>query len=67
MKNSDETPAKPVINPSDPRIKEALKEAIHEWLDEQFVAFGKFSLYGLIAAAFAGLVYLAVSGLGYHR
>ena len=55
------------INTSDPNIKQALKEAIREWLDDQFATFGKFTLYGILSAAFAGLIYMAITGLGYHR
>jgi len=38
--------------------KEAIKEALEEWLDKQFTAFGKWSLKGLVAFALAALVYL---------
>lgn len=52
----------------DPKLqKEAMKEALHEWLTEQFAAFGRWTFYGLMAAAFAGLVYLALTGAGWHK
>lgn len=51
----------------DPAIKEALKEAITEWLNDKFIMLGKWTLGGLAAAAFAGLVYLAILGLGWHK
>lgn len=43
--------------------KEIVKEAIREWLDEKYLAFGKWSLNGLLAAvlAFVGY-YLATHG-----
>jgi len=38
--------------------KQAIKEALEEWLDKQFTAFGKWSLKGIVALGLAGLVYL---------
>lgn len=55
------------FDPHDPAIKEALKEAITEWLNDKFIMLGKWTLGGLAAAAFAGLVYLAILGLGWHK
>lgn len=52
--NSDET-------------KEALKEALHEWLDEKYAAFGRWSLHGLLAAALVGCMWLVVVGNGWHK
>lgn len=47
--------------------KDAVKEALREWLDDQFATFGRWTFYGLMAAAFAGLVYLALVGAGWHK
>lgn len=47
--------------------KEAVKEALKEWLDEAFAAFGRYTFYGLMAAAFAGLVFLALKGQGWSK
>jgi hypothetical protein len=47
--------------------KEAVKEALKEWLNEQFASFGKWTFMGLLAAAFVGLVYLALTGQGWHK
>lgn len=47
--------------------KQAVKEAIKEWLNEQFAAFGKWSFVALLSTAFAGLVYLALIGAGWHK
>lgn len=47
--------------------KEALKEGIKEWMNEQFAMFGKFTLGGLLIAAFVGLVYLSMIGAGWHK
>lgn len=52
----------------DPKVqKEAVKEALKEWLNEQFASFGKWTFMGLLSAAFAGLVYLALTGMGWHK
>ncbi|MDY7537689.1 hypothetical protein QN372_00870 [Undibacterium sp. RTI2.1] len=47
--------------------KEAIKEALQEWLDKQFAIFGKWTIAGLVALAFAGLVYIALIGQGWHK
>ena len=47
--------------------KEALKEALHEWLDEKFAAFGKWTLAGLMSATFTGLAYLFLTAQGWHK
>lgn len=52
----------------DPELqKQAVKEAIREWLNDQFAAFGKWTFYGLMSAAFVGIVYLALTGAGWHK
>lgn len=47
--------------------KEAIKEALREWLNEQYAAFGRWALHSLLAAAFAGCVYLALIGVGWKK
>lgn len=42
--------------------KNIVKEAINEWLDRQFATFGRWTFYGLLSAALAGLIYLALIG-----
>ena len=37
--------------------KEALKEALNEWLDKQWATFGKWTFGGLLSIALAGLAY----------
>ena len=37
--------------------KAIVKEAIREWLDEKYSAFGKWTFHGLLAAALCALVY----------
>jgi hypothetical protein len=52
----------------DPNVqKEAVKEALKEWLNDQFAAFGKWTFTGLIASAFAGLMYLWLAGHGWVK
>jgi hypothetical protein len=47
--------------------KEAIKEAISEWLESKFAQLGKWTFGGLMAAAFAGAVYLALKGQGWSK
>ena len=47
--------------------KKAIKEAINEWLNEKFAEFGRWTFYGMAAAAFAGAVYLALRGQGWSK
>lgn len=48
-------------------FREAVKEGIQEWLDKQFAAFGRWTFYGLLSLATGGLVYLALTGLGWKK
>jgi hypothetical protein len=45
--------------------KQAIKEAISEWLDKQFIALGKWTLKGLSAMGLAALVYLWAASHGW--
>ena len=56
----------PDFDPTNDEIKKAMKEGLKEWLNEQYAAFGRWTLHGLIALALAGLVYLALTGAGFH-
>jgi uncharacterized membrane protein YraQ (UPF0718 family) len=47
--------------------KEAVKEALKEWLDEQFIAFGKWSAFGIVAIFFAGLAYIWFKSQGWTK
>jgi hypothetical protein len=47
--------------------KELIKEAITEWLDGKFTTFGYWVAGALLAAAFAGVVYLALIGQGWKK
>lgn len=48
-------------------MKKAMKQAIKEWLDEQFAKFGRWSFYGLAAMGLAALVYFILSLNGWHK
>jgi len=37
-------------------FKEAVRESVREWLDDQFKAFGRWTAVGIAAAVFAALV-----------
>lgn len=47
-------------------LKEAMKEAMHEWLDEKYAAFGKWSLHGLLAALLGAIVFL-IGWIQWHK
>ena len=47
--------------------KEIVKEALKEWLNEQFAAFGKWSFMGLLSLAFAAFTYLWLAEHGFHK
>jgi Fe-S cluster biosynthesis and repair protein YggX len=46
--------------------KEAIKEAISEWLDKQFMAFGKWSLRGLASAGLVMFLYGYAASHGWN-
>lgn len=48
-------------------IRRAMREEVRAWLNEMFAVFGKWTLSGLLAAALAGVVYLALVGQGWHK
>jgi hypothetical protein len=48
-------------------LKEAYKEAMKEWLDEQFAKFGKWSFFSLLSAGLAALIYFILVANGWHR
>jgi len=47
--------------------KEAVKEALQEWLDKQFATLGKWTLGGLMSIGFAVLVYLYLAQNGWTK
>ena len=47
-------------------MKKWMKQAIQEWLDSKFAAFGRWSFYSIAAAALAALTYFIVTTNGFH-
>lgn len=47
--------------------KRALKEALKEWMDDRFIAFGKWSFVTLLGAVFAALTYFILWANGWHK
>lgn len=45
--------------------KQAIKEAISEWLDKQFIVLGKWTLKGISSMGLAVLVYLWAAAHGW--
>ena len=55
------------IEPQNEAMKDALKEGLREWLDDQFAEFGKWTLRAAIAALLAGVVWLALVSSGWKH
>lgn len=47
--------------------KDAVKEALKEWLDEQFARVGKWTVHGVLAVALAALVYFILVHNGWRQ
>lgn len=47
--------------------KEIVKEALKEWLDDKWAAFGKWTAKGLATMAFSALAYWYLSTHGWHH
>ena len=48
-------------------IKGAIKEAVVEWIESQQARVGKWTISGLAVLAVGGLVYLALTYLGFRK
>lgn len=48
-------------------LKEVLKEALKEWLDDKFTIFGKWSLGTLSALGLAAIVIFILNMNGWHQ
>ena len=48
-------------------IKDAIKEAVVEWIESQQTRVGKWTISGLAVLAVGGLVYLALTYLGFRK
>jgi len=51
----------------DAEAKRIIKEAIREWLDEQFAKFGKWTFYGGLALATTVILYMTLVVNGWHK
>ena len=47
--------------------KRVMKEAIKEWLDEQFTNVGKWTVLSFLALLLAGLAYFTLWANGWHK
>lgn len=47
--------------------KQVIKQALKEWLNEQFAAFGKWSMFGILSMAFSAVVYIWLLDHGWHK
>jgi hypothetical protein len=47
--------------------KQAMKEAMREWMDYKFQEFGRWSFYGLLVAVFGAMVYFILIASGWHK
>ena len=47
--------------------KQLIKEAVDEWLDRKFMAFGKYSAAALMAILLAAFVYFVLWSQGWHK
>jgi hypothetical protein len=52
---------------ADPEVKAAMKQALREWLDDQFAMLGRWTAKGIAAAALAAVVYFILTSQGWHR
>lgn len=51
----------------DDELKRLVKEAIHEWMNDRFAEFGKWSVYGIAVAALGYLAVAVLAGNGWHK
>lgn len=59
--------AKMPLDPNSKAVKDALKEGLQEWLNDQMAEFGKWSLRTLLALLIAGVVWLALVSSGWKH
>lgn len=52
---------------NDVDLKEALKEAIKEWMDDRMLQFGRWSFGAFASAAFFAIVYFVLTMQGWHK
>jgi hypothetical protein len=52
---------------TDEEQKKIIKEALKEWLDAQFAAFGKWTFMGLLSLLFVAVSYAWLWEHGWHK
>lgn len=52
---------------SDQDTKDALKEALKEWLDDRFAEVGRWTFRGVLVAVLGALTYFVLQMNGWHR
>lgn len=52
---------------SDPKIKEALKEALYEWMDDKFALLGKWTAGSIAVAMLGAIVWFILTMEGWHK
>ena len=52
---------------SEEERKKIVKEAIDEWLNHQFAAFGRWTFYGILSAVVAAVAYFAFMNHGFAK
>ena len=52
---------------TDEEQKKLIKEALKEWLDAQFAAFGKWTFMGLLSLLFVAVSYAWLWEHGWHK
>jgi hypothetical protein len=54
-------------NMTEKEIKDVMKSAITEWMDDKFLAFGKWTAIGVAAMALAALTYFILTHSGWKQ
>ncbi len=55
------------LDPASVATKEAVKEALKEWLDDKFLLVGKWTVNGVLAAGLVALVYAILIHQGWKH
>jgi uncharacterized membrane protein YozB (DUF420 family) len=47
--------------------KQAMKEAMREWMDDKFKEFGRWTFFGFMTALFGAAIYFMLYVNGWHK
>jgi hypothetical protein len=61
-----DTSQRPLLQLSKAEVKIAMKEALKEWLDEKYTAFGKYSFFGLGGFILSAFIYFILTTNGWR-